>query len=379
MKLKKFSLKNIDSATSDKISESYPAEWDMDEVFNESYRKFLVSEKNAAENVHSQSFAEDDTLEFCNVENVQKKRSIAILRSNKVIAAACTVFALILLGSLCTLPDRIDESPDDIDRIALATHESSNNPPDDETSESETDVSAQTTLLSTAADKISTASAVSETTPNAKTVTENIEEETQDEETEPEAPEASTEAAPIQTGEIMQTTTPNITETVSVETTAAQTTALPITTEPAATTDRTENPWGYFQRYDYDYSALSKLNYVRNKSEEEAPREHTIGVEIAGIESVSESEWVNVWYIRRSGDEGHFYTLVQYKYSVFSTQIFAESECSYIEIIDRPAVWVNIDSASPALCWDDGCHICHLSGPGGPDSIDFIRSFAENY
>lgn len=379
MKLKKFSLKNIDSATSDKISESYPAEWDMDEVFNESYRKFLVSEKNAAENVHSQSFAEDDTLEFSNVENVQKKRRIAILRSNKFIAAACTVIALILLGSLYALPDRIDESPVDIDRIALVTHENSNNSFENETSAAGTDVSAQTTPLSTAADKISTASVASETTPNAETVTENIEEDMKDEETEPEAPEASTEADPIQTEATMQTTTTNTTETVPVESTAAQTTALPITTEPVTTTDRTENPWGYFKIFDYAYEKLSLLKYVRNKDEEEEPLEHIIGVEIAGIELISDSEWTTVWYIKRNEDEDYWYTLVQYKYSTFSAQIGAESECSYIEINDRPAVWVSIDSVLPQLYWDDGCHICRLYGPRGPDSIDFIRSFAENY
>lgn len=347
MKQKKFSLKNVDSTTADKISENYPAEWDMDKVFNASYNKFLASEKNADENVHNQGFTAGDTLEVSDVENVQKKRGIAILRSNGTIVAACAVIALIALGSLYALPNRIDESPEDIDKIVLATHEN-NNSLDNMTSATKADVTTQTTPSPTETKSVSTESVVPET-------------------------------APIQTAAIVQTESVGTTETEPAETTAAQTTALPVTTEPAVTTDRTENPWGYFRRYDYEYAAFSDIKYVRNKSEEEAPQEHTVGVEIATIESVSASEWVNVWYIKRNKDEGYWYTLVQFKYSIFSSQINAESECSYIEINDRPALWVNIDSEAPLLFWDDGCHICRLSGPRGSDSVDFIRSFAENY
>lgn len=347
MKLKKFSLKNVDGATADKISENYPAEWDMDKVFNASYEKFLASEKNADENVHNPSFTAGDTLEVSDVENVQKKRGLAIFSSNGAIAAACTVIALIAFGSLYALPNRADESPEDIDKIVFATHEN-NNTLECVTSSAKASVTTQTTPSPATAKSVSTASVVSET-------------------------------APTQTEAIVQTEPVDTTETEPVETTAVQTTALPVTTEPAATTDRTENPWGYFQRYDYYQSKLSDLKYVRNKDEEEEPLEHTIGVEIAGIELISDSEWTTVWYIKRNEDEDYWYTLVQYKYSVFSTQIGAESECSYIEINDRPAVWVNIDSASPTLCWDDGCHICRLSGWGGSEEGDFIYSFAKNY
>lgn len=347
MKLKKFSLKNVDSAAADKISESYPAEWDMDKVFNASYKKFLASEKNVDENVHNPSFTAGDTLEVSDVENVQKKRGLAILRSNGAIAAACTIVALIAFGSLYALPNRVDESPKDINKIVLATHEN-NNSLENVTSAAKTDVTTQTPPSSTAAKSVSTASISSET-------------------------------APTQTDAIVQTATVDTTDTEPVETTTAQTTALPITTESAATTNRTDDPWGYFQRYDYYQSKLSDLKYVRNKDEEEEPLEHTIGVEIAGIELISDSEWTTVWYIQRNEDEGYWYVLVQYKYSVFSTQIGAESECSYIEINDRPAVWVDIDSASPILCWDDGCHICRLTGPGGSEAVGFMCSFAENY
>lgn len=347
MKQKKFSLKNVDSTTADKISESYPAEWDMDKVFNASYNKFLVSEKNADENVHNPSFTAGDTLEVSDVENVQKKRGLAILRSNGAIAAACTIIALIAFGSLYALPNRIDESPEDIDKIVLATHEN-NNTLENVTSAAKTEITTQPTPSPTAAKNVSTASVVSET-------------------------------APTQTEAIVQTEPVDTTETEPVETTAAQTTALPITTEPAVTTDRTNNPWGYFQRYDYYQSKCSDLKYVRNKDEEEEPLEHTIGIEIAGIELISDSEWTTVWYIKRNEDEGYWYTLVQYKYSIFSTQINAESEYSYTEINDRPAVWVNIDLALPALYWDDGCHICCLTGPGGSEAVEFRRSFAENY
>lgn len=114
MKLKKFLLKNIDDESADIISECYPADWDMDKVFNSSYKKFLMAKKAETENAGSIDYS-DEELQFCPVENIPKKRRISISALSGLAAAAFVIMIPIMFRSLCIMPGKVDESPEDID------------------------------------------------------------------------------------------------------------------------------------------------------------------------------------------------------------------------------------------------------------------------
>ncbi len=350
MKLRKSFLKNIDNVSAEKISENYPVEWNIDKVFEASYRKYIELKKNTSSEIDLKTAEEGDILEFTETEKVRKLSVFRIFTMNKLIAAACAA-AVILLIKMTFIPSKnIDRTPDIIEQNPIASQEKRT------TSAKEKDVHISTVLYS----NVSSADNTVCTTVSLKTdvldkTASNVEvsETNYDEREYSEPTEAPIESEPV-----------DYTETTNTK---------PLqTTEP--TTETATESCGYFKINAGEYTneqtnieGFDELTYIRSSNAPVEPKTHVVESESFHVISSSETPACDMLNIE-DAENGQIYTLCIFNYEDFRIGFNPELdyELQYLEINGRPACYNEnlIDEHAPSnLIWDDGCHVCILNGP----------------
>ncbi|MDE6788081.1 MAG: hypothetical protein K2J47_02005 [Ruminococcus sp.] len=372
MKSKKFSLKHVDNVTANKISENYPSDWDMDKVFETSYKKFLESEKSTEENIHISNSETDDTLEFCHTEPVSEKHK-AIFIFNKLAAAACFVMIILIFKSLCILPDNIDVNSDDIDKSPVSTYKNDNYSTQNVNTFTTADVTRKTTLSSvTVTESITTAIVTADSVVDTENDISYLTDE-------PKQTEILTEPEPIyDTEEPVQTTNPP--ETTSLTETVVSSSV----NESEVTTEVNTPNYGHFQVNKGTFAGniqqtqgYDELVYICEDNSDIEHKEHTIPSE--GFTVDYDNSGTNHIEFYETDTEKH-YSLFIFPYDSFSLGLNPENnEISYIEINGRPACYhdtFNDIHAPRMLMWDDGCHICMLIS--AQENYDMMLWIAEN-
>lgn len=361
MKRRKSFLKNIDSASADKISENYPAEWNMDKVFESSWKNFLALSKDPESEFDFRMTEVGDTLEFSDTEKIRKKSVFHIFTINKLIAAAC-VAAIVMLIKMMFIPSQnIDAPPDIIVQNPIASQEKRT------TSANEKNVKISTGLHSNAFIAENTVCVTIPLEPIASDNSTATAYETEPLYDEAEPPYYDEEEYPEQTEAPIQTN--------AIETTEATETESPQTTEPTTTTASVEVK-GYFQMNEGNYitdnsEKYDELVYVRPDNAPVEKKEHIMDSEEFSVcaenpYDASKPIPKNCMYIKAE-ESGHIYLVYTYDYDEFSmgwsTNPKYKHYFEHFEINGRPALYEN-DRLQPderydyiMLMWDDGCHI----------------------
>jgi len=359
VKLRKSFLKDIDNVSADKISENYPAEWNMDKVFEASYRKYLELKKNTASEIDLETAVEGDILEFTETENVRKHPVFRIFTMNKIIAAVCAA-AVILIIKMAFIPSKnIEQPPDIIEQNPISSQEKRT------TSAKEKDVPISAVLysdVSSADNTVCTTAALETDVPAITTSDIEVSETYYDDEEYSEQTEA-----PIQTDVIETTEAESSQTTVSTQTESQQTTEIPTTTV-------SPDKGGYFQinkgSYHNDitdiYEDYDELIYVPPL---DAPEEKKIhGMDSEKFSIYADNSDYNHSMKIKSEESGHTYLVYTYDYDEFSmgwTPKF-KHYFEYFEINGRPALYENDRLQSDEqydyilLMWDDGCHVSFM-------------------
>lgn len=368
MNRKKSFLKNIDNALSDKISENYPAEWDMDKVFELSCKKYLALKKNTESDLRMTEAG--DTLEFSETEKMRKKSIFHIFTINKLIAAACVAAIVMLIKMMFSPSQNIDAPPDIIVQNPIASQEKRT------TSVNEKNVQISTVLHANVIIDEDTVCVTIPLEPIALDSSTAVADETEPPHDEAEPLYYDEDEYPEQTEVPIQTDVIETTKTEPSQTTEATETELPPTTEPMTTTVAVEqkgyfkfNKGGYHSDNSDVYENYDELVYIPPSNAPVEKKEHIMDSEEFSVcaenpYDASKSIPKNCMYIKAE-ESGHIYLVYTYDYEELSigwTPHF-KHYFEYFEINGRPALYEN-DRLQPderydyiMLMWDDGCHI----------------------
>lgn len=383
MKHKPFSMKGMDNAISHKILEDYPADWNMDRVFDESYQKYL-----GLKNTENQKLCGDtenvDAVVHIHAEETPKKSRIQIFSFNKFTAAACMAIVLMLTKFLCTPPAQVDHIPD----ISGTSPPSSNEQQQAESYEVQTD-----TANAAGETNISSGVTASENIPAA--TEENHANGNLPEPTEAAVPPASFETAPAETQPAVHTDIP--VQPVTADNTEGEAEPpAPIETadaplDPVATDPSQYEPpaYGHFQfnkgaytdSTDAQGNNFDQLVYVRTLDTPVEQKEHTVSLAGFTVTSTVQKEDGSTVIKINEDENGQFYYLYIYSYETFSMGFNPNVNhiISYFDINNRPACSSRTSDETHSLCllmWDDGCHICILNST--LESYDKMVYIAEN-
>ncbi len=358
MSRKKFFLKNIDSESADKISENYPAEWNMDRVFDLSCKKYLALKKNIESKCEHELYEKDEIFEF---SDTKKGRDFLshIFTLNKLIAAVCAAAIIMLAKMVFATPNNINSPPDIIEQNPIASHECRT------TSAKENNSFNSTALYSDVFISVDTKSTDVALHGLMNNPTESIEETEEKfteiiEETQYQPPEEEHYDKTEETiqSELIET---KQTEQMAITTQAAQ------TTEPITTASSEKR--GYFHinkgNYIYNSEEFDELVYIRTDDTPVEKRTHVIDTEEFSVCDDSDSKKKI-----KAEKSGQIYLLYTIDYEEFSMNLNPkfDYDIEYFEINGRPAIYKN-DRTQPdeqyeyiMLMWDDGCHISFTFG-----------------
>lgn len=439
MKSKKFSLKDINDEAADRISESYPAEWNMDKVFNASYKKFLASEKNLNEKNNSAIIETDDELEFCHVETVPQKRRIAVLTFRKLATAVLTVLVVVMLRMLYVMPDRIHDSSEEINKLPIITHEGNEL--------SEINSSTATSAVYVESSSVSTSTAASGIVPTETVTTKTVSDPDQDisptekntvaNEPGTEDPKIPTDPPPplTNTGEnkkpltreefvelvrtkddftwsdFEQYKSENIgsgsyilkyeivngggeyffalylsgdsmtkkPQNIYLEHPNGEKMDIYRFKELLLSLEPIEDP-GYFQYTTYESEKWDTLQYIRNNDENVVQQEHTFELDGFDFKVNREDEYTKEITVKEiENDQTYSLTMNSYERFLVSLNPKYERIKTELKINGRPGYFIRYADDKMQICmlyWDDGCHICSLTST--IDNYDSMLFIAEN-
>lgn len=439
MKSKKFSLKNVNDSVADKISESYPAEWNMDKVFNASYKKFLASEKELNEEIHSAITETDGELEFCRVETVPQKRRIAVLTFRKLATAIMAVMVVVMLRMLYVMPDRIHDSSEDINKLPIITHERNEM--------SEINTSPATSTVYGGSDPVSTSTAASGSVPTETVTTKIVSAPTQDISptekttsanepgtedhkipTEPPHPltNAGENKKPLTKAEFIELLKSKDDFTWSdfeqyksenigsgsyilkyeiVNENGEYFFALYLSGD--SMTKKPQNIYlehpngekmdiykfkdlllglepieepGYFQYTAYESGKWDTLQYIRNNNDNVVQKAHTLELDGFDFKVNREDEYTKEITVKEiESDQTYSLTMNSYERFLVSLNPKYERIKTELKINGKPGYFIRYADDKMQVCmlyWDDGCHICSLTST--IDSYDSMLFIAEN-
>lgn len=350
MNFKKFSLKNADKTTADKILENTPADWDMDKVFNKSYSKFLAAENK----VNRECSESTENAESYPVEVISPERNRFITVFNRAAAVlSCMAVVLLMFRALSSIPDNIIESPDNPDIPPIIADDDKSSPTEKEIVPTETAYAVTKTTSSAVTEIITVKTTVVEKVTDADTTT-YPETDIPDEPETPDIPDEPTyteETAPTTTIITIISTTP---QTIAVTTTG---------TTATTTTESAENAWGYFSFKNQLNFNNNCLVYVRSRDDEVHEKEYSVELDGFTVSQTFKDDFGEGYSLKDdSSEQGYGFQLLIFPYEYFKIDhVMYPDDFTFFEINDKPACSKIIDGYA-LLLWDNGYNICRCDG-----------------
>lgn len=366
------SLHRTDESTAHAIMQQYPAQWDMDKIFQKTYQKYLAQTK---EKTQEEVFLENECEEAL---KCRKEISMAH-RFRRVGSFACCAAAyigifLFVLQMDDTAP-HTDHSPNatnnsdfnilEVDRTEKATTAAS-----DEQHKTETQM---TSTIQTDPP---------ETTITSEAVTTPLESST--EQSEQDAPNA---IETTETTMLPEPLPPESTEMELTEPTEPVTVPPPMESEPSDTTSFTETiptetettttteappmeqAFGYFEVNEpANPGEFYQITYVRENTEPVEEHEHSFAAEgftVTEMRELNPDFDFRSMYYTIEDENGQHYAVEQMRYAYFGRGF--NSTLNYqtkaYEIGGKPVLLLYREGEGSVctLMWDDGCHVCAMT------------------
>lgn len=342
-----------DDATAGILMQQYPAQWDMDRVFQKAYQGYLLQKGESRQNGLQFDSEFSETAECATENGISHK----IRRVGGYAAlAAVTIGVFLFVFRVSSLRPPTDKIPDGNENNSIATTEFA----PDETTDTAEETLPQTTALSEDDPALTTA-LTSETTASGE-----------ERPTETTSSTVGTETSVV--GIVIESTLPQTVETVipgNTETSAAatETTTTESTQETTTTTETTALPKGYFEVQ--GPSNPGEFFTVRYNRESNTPvEEHNHSFAAEGFWITDEQVW-NPGYDYRSvvykleDAAGQHYMVRQCRYDYFMPSFNPEYyPLTKSYTIGGRTVFLVYQEDPDSVCslmWDDGCHVCEIN------------------